>query len=735
MNRFSQPIQPFVVNPMSIEDLSRIPIAKAMAKASGIRAANSLALDYEVDAKDLDKVASMVKPIEDGKNTMVSRIMEEGVNSSTITDFLSLKKGYDKVADNIQLAQQNKKKIDKWNDDLLRVHGANTNYINVIKEKEYRGGWEGTFVTDDEGNVKAQTFDKTLGPTYSNIPETYIEALKGITPTMIGEIQSGKVSLINRKDPATNKMYTIMQTTGDITTTSNWNKVIARMNALNAEYADETTERGKFASYMNYDEEYVSTIGERIAASYRVDNKDKDADHYQLVGETFPTKNNPPENEGEVVQVTNLPKVPIGQSVGKAMTTFEKGADTRFKQSMAVIGAGLGVAKDAFDVAFFTKLGMPTRAQKNVLELAESNQKYDNTSVESKAVRDASYLEGAISSDLFALQAGNAMEVGKKLNFPPINGLALTSTLEALGANSGQYPLYDKDNNLIPGNVKPHAKESSKILKRYIGATPTRSVKDVDIVSSQANNIWDVRHPDWNEKAHVEDVKGRIAPGSQEVPILNINNKTKVNGDEASTVYAAFDHYGNTDQEIKDGYKLEYKGVASPDPSLNRVRTGEYSTEVVKNTAYGEVFQLIPLKEDGSPDTKQAPTYYIVGVSKNVSNDPNYQRMASKVEDLGNIEYGQIKEGSFTGGRLKGQKVEIEAVQYDTPAFKEREDGKFDKVWAKPGDLVIYSENDAYPIIYTMDMFKDIEISNRDLDVKSALYKAKVTENMNQLLH
>ena len=51
-NRFSQPVQPYVVNPISVDIFSMIPLAKARAKALGIQATESLMFDFDIDKKD-----------------------------------------------------------------------------------------------------------------------------------------------------------------------------------------------------------------------------------------------------------------------------------------------------------------------------------------------------------------------------------------------------------------------------------------------------------------------------------------------------------------------------------------------------------------------------------------------------------------------------------------------------------------------------------------------------------
>jgi hypothetical protein len=91
VNRFSRAPQPLVIDPLSVEQLSMVPIAKAQAEAEGLSAVNRINTEYDVDLKDLPTIKGMVDAVDKKKSDVVSGILEGGVTTSTVEDVMNLK--------------------------------------------------------------------------------------------------------------------------------------------------------------------------------------------------------------------------------------------------------------------------------------------------------------------------------------------------------------------------------------------------------------------------------------------------------------------------------------------------------------------------------------------------------------------------------------------------------------------------------------------------------------------
>jgi len=264
VNRFTQAQDPLVFNPISVEQFAMVPLAKAKAKASGIRAVSSLDIDYDVDQKDQARIKNSVDAVDAGKDKVINRIMSEGVTDNMITEFMGLKQTYKAVKNDVKLAETNKTRIDKWKAQVMQLHQNDPKYIQYIYDKEYENKWTGTFREDGTSNQ----FEAELGPRSFSIVDDAAQALKGIPMTMKDDIKGGG-KFVMEPDPNNpdGPGYMTWVTTEGKKVYENNSNVLLRMNAYLREYRNTETQRGAYAGYRGIKDEYIENVFNDMAQS------------------------------------------------------------------------------------------------------------------------------------------------------------------------------------------------------------------------------------------------------------------------------------------------------------------------------------------------------------------------------------------------------------------------------------------------------------------------------------
>lgn len=267
VNRYTQMPAPLMINPLSFEELSRVPLAKAQASAEGVAALGKIKTDYNVDDKDLDKISTLVKGIDEHKDKVVESISTTGVTSQTVNEVLNLKKNRDQVYKGvINQAEENKKRIDLWKnqvDEMVMNQRVPAWYANLIKSNVYDKGWKGSF---DEGSDVPKTFQGNFGEKYidmdADIREVLFQAAsKGDVKTTAWG--SGEPSV--EQKVLGDQGFNFMTTSGGGTKTVATNKknLEEAIKMLESEYTDPTTERGKFSAYVGTSKEELKGIIEK----------------------------------------------------------------------------------------------------------------------------------------------------------------------------------------------------------------------------------------------------------------------------------------------------------------------------------------------------------------------------------------------------------------------------------------------------------------------------------------
>jgi len=259
-NRFSQIVQPYVANPIDVNMFAMVPMAKARAKALGIKAAESYMFDYNIDQKDAAYINPLVKGVTDQKDAIVNRVRTEGVSNDLVGDLIQTKRNYDKVQTDVRKAEENKKRIDAWNNKLLVLHKNNPTYMDFVKNEEYGRGWSGTF--GENGSIN--TFDASYGPQYFDMTAGYTNALKGIRMELDKETSGGGY-ITTITDPNTGHKRSMFVSSQGTKTFSNKSKVLAQLDILKEKYKDPTTTEGAYANYIGMTDAAIDKMGENIA--------------------------------------------------------------------------------------------------------------------------------------------------------------------------------------------------------------------------------------------------------------------------------------------------------------------------------------------------------------------------------------------------------------------------------------------------------------------------------------
>ncbi len=249
VNRFSQIVQPSVVNPISFEEFARVPMSAAQAQASATAATQSIGTDYDVDMKDLERVQGAVAEIDKGKNEISTSIMNNGVTKQTMSQFMNVKNKRDRVyKDLVNKAQQNNLQIKAWRENVDRMVVAGkipSWYGETIKAKEY-DKWEGTL--QDDGNLA--DFIPTYGERYFDVDKDIQQVMSQAAFTLTGE----EIEKIKPRWVEGNLMLTDDK---GVLQYDNFRGLQAAVNKIVNDYRTQGTERGDFAAYTEMDQEFL----------------------------------------------------------------------------------------------------------------------------------------------------------------------------------------------------------------------------------------------------------------------------------------------------------------------------------------------------------------------------------------------------------------------------------------------------------------------------------------------
>lgn len=246
VNRYTQMPQPLMLNPLSFEELSRVPLAKAQANAEGAAALNRIQTDYNVDERDLGQVTQWIDEIDQQKTNIVDNMFNQGVTTQVVNDVLKLKRNRDNLyKTKINQAEENKRRIEAWRQTVDQMYAKDSpEYAELVKQKEMQN-WKGTFAYGDT----PQTFVGSYGPKYFDLKKDvfeYMSQAKEMT-----ELES-KYRAAGAPREVTVGEYQGVYTPGEYSkqVLSNKYKLAAVADQLRKEYLDKNTERGRFKDYV-----------------------------------------------------------------------------------------------------------------------------------------------------------------------------------------------------------------------------------------------------------------------------------------------------------------------------------------------------------------------------------------------------------------------------------------------------------------------------------------------------
>jgi hypothetical protein len=262
VNRYSQMIQPLIVNPVSFEEFARLPIARAEAKGAAIAAAESMRADFNVDDADLGILTDITNKFENSKSSLVDRIVSNGVSSQDIGELVKLKRNKENIQqDYIRQAEENKKLIYDFRQNVDKMYAGEAGwYGQLVKDKRYQEWIDSgaTFVTDEKGNKVPRMFQSDYGPKYVNVPEYIKKEL--LQAAQFGETTqkpTGGGDPYVETDKTTQQSYIVTPASGSSLKATNIKNLDATIKRLEEEIYDENTELGRFVKFADISKEEV----------------------------------------------------------------------------------------------------------------------------------------------------------------------------------------------------------------------------------------------------------------------------------------------------------------------------------------------------------------------------------------------------------------------------------------------------------------------------------------------
>jgi hypothetical protein len=327
INRYTQPPAPLRLNPLSFEELSRIPLAQAQAKGEGVAAIDRINTQFNVDDKDLNYITDLVSNVNQVKSSIVNDIASNGVSSQTVNSVLQLKRQRDDLYQTkINQAEENKKRIDLWKQQLdeMTMRGIHSSkWADLVKNKEYQN-WQGTF--GDKSDIPT-TFVPTFGPKYIEIDRYIKEAFNqakemSVIPEKTKSWGGGKPYMESDKN-----LGTVMVTPGGgrIKEMTNESKIESAKQLILQQMSDPTTELGQFVQYGGATFEDVEGALEKYKQMYLQRDKSSDIEgnkYTQVDNNTIPPGYNAQEYKQQLFQVLDKVK---NMSVGQAANVYDAG--------------------------------------------------------------------------------------------------------------------------------------------------------------------------------------------------------------------------------------------------------------------------------------------------------------------------------------------------------------------------------------------------------------------------
>jgi len=650
-NRFSQIIQPYVVNPIDVNLFAMAPLAKARAKAMGIKAAESYMFDYNIDKKDSEYINPMVKDVTQQKDNIVSRIRTEGVSNDLISDLIQTKRSYDQVSSDVSKAEENKKRIDTWNNKLLVLHKDNTKYMDYVKNKEYERGWSGTF--GENGSIN--TFDASYGPQYFDLEEGFRNILKGLPLELdeaLGKKGTGYITTIN--DPSTGQKRSVFVSSQDEKIYSNKSAVLSQADVLKEKYKDPTTTEGAYAAYVGMTDAEIDQLGTDVANSLiRSDAKGGSVSRRLL--EAPPPFMSDAATPGMANTPGNVFDFPKKTNLGQVKTINENNTD-KWLQSFGFAGTVIGSGIDRLGKIFggdqrsdFEKSKDPwysnymstfwDNATKQVAGFVDKDlssifgewSKAWDMSEEQKAKEAADYVF-KFSSEYLSNDKINQKfaTIDMPIVLDPVEEDLLDRASEFL--SDPDLATEDSNEEYVEA-VFDYYKNSTYTLNEF-------SFSQTD--SSPLVTLYGVKNA---PKDYIGELTSQADMMGGDIVVKNLGTGKLLDlkNDKVlmKQIYDAMDYYSGQREPTEDSYtSMKFKGVGSSDPDLYKVYDANTQLERYdERLAYGAHVQLED--EDGNNLGS-----YLVG-NKASTWKRGYGGRGNTMESMANLKYGEKLNGTY----------------------------------------------------------------------------------------
>lgn len=664
-NRFSQIVQPYVVNPIDVNMFAMVPMAKARAKAMGIKAAESYMFDYNIDQKDAEYINPLVKGVTDQKNSIVNRVRTEGVSNDLVSDLIQTKRNYDKVQTDVRKAEENKKRIDSWSNKLLALHKNNPTYMDFVKNKEYGIGWNGTF--SEDGSIN--TFDASYGPQYFDMTAGYENALKGIRMELDKETSGGGY-ITTIKDPNTGQNRSMFVSSQGTSTYSNKSKVLAQLDILKEKYKDPTTSEGAYADYIEMTDDAIDKMGEATAnRMIQTETKKGNVSRRLLAA---PDVTNPPDSPEETPYYVE-DKVPgnafkfntkseIGH-VGKLndfnkdklvkntvyhlsdlpMAAFEEFGKfgERYKEA-----AGGGKWYDQ-PLTYFFKAHEATwdRIRDRKGETDKDMAEFNKLSTAQKEAKSSEFVT-KFSLDYLTKEGINQKFTNNwtsKNNFP----LVTKDPIEAEFDEVAGVSIYNKGRG---------AEGNEEVIEHVVNFLDKAfyTKKSYTLNQSESSPLASTKKFKNNPKAYIEYFATQADMFTGNLAVKNmstsklINPSTEKGKELLEIINAAMRNFsGAAGGDAKGIYNMDFRGVGSSEPELYRVTDENKRGASVysEKLAYGSMIRVFERGENGKE--KKQIGQFLIGNTATDRQTEAFKNLSRPMEQMGNLKANEVLEGTF----------------------------------------------------------------------------------------
>jgi len=703
------PITPYVVNPISVEQFSMVPLAKAKAKVSGIAAANSMLFNYNIDVKDEEYINPRVDEVNKVKSDVISRIMNDGVSEGLINDFLRLRKDYGAVQKDIQKAEMNRARKDLWYERIYQLHGKNPAHFDYVYNKEY-GKWNGTFNADGSINE----FNPDLGAAYFDIQGDAMNVFSKLPMEYIADIKKGegKIETVT----IDGKKQFMFVSSQDAQKYSNEKNIASTLNAILSDYADPNTIRGAYLQYMGLTPDDIAVQLKDIADSWtKTEIKGGQVQRQYIpgasvYGETKDNKDKP--YNPERPNITTI-KGKATSNVSETITPKTTEAVTTYRNEFRT-----------GDVV------TPSLVTYNKPMTEEEDKEYtayiDNFTSD---VASSTWLNTSVFPDMGVQPNTNlqetVQEMGEELMDEDLtnyqkNQIKYEKTLEYYNGISSYTKDYTIDTSPVLVENKPET-----AIKDYLN---THDIINGTVKVLDLDNKAVLNPSDDDDKELLQQIQfglERFSRG-EGTPYLSEGPE------ETSSWYNPFSWLEEDYQEMSYAQLI---GRGTSDAELYTVYDKTRKKNVyVEETAGGYIIELREYNNEGNFVNKGR---YVLGTNVGERRGLGIEQYSNTMKKMGELPYGKFAEGEYS---YLGYDNEGNVVKATTPVIVER--NAVDKVvvgydgsltTATKGQLVYYL-SDGVPRLYNPNQVNEFTLSDKGYTATPQNnYKKNFTDKMAEL--